>query len=75
MTVSTAATLHEVAQELLDAAEQIIATTSGGPVALKIENTVAEGRGFLWNGVLEPRSLSAIPLSAYEVVDRGWGGP
>ena len=32
MTVSTAASLHEVAQELLDAAERIIATTSGGPI-------------------------------------------
>jgi hypothetical protein len=45
---------------------------SGGPVALKIENTVAEGRGWLWNGILEARSLDAIPLSAYEVVERGW---
>ena len=45
---------------------------SGGPVALKLENTVAEGSGFLWNGVLDARSLDAIPLSAYEVVERGW---
>jgi hypothetical protein len=48
---------------------------SGGGVALKVENTVAEGRGDLWNGVLDPRSLSKIPLSAYEVVERGWGQP
>lgn len=34
MTVSTAATVHEVAQELLDASEAILATTVGGPVAL-----------------------------------------
>jgi fibronectin type 3 domain-containing protein len=45
---------------------------SGGPIALKLENTVAEGSGFLWNGVLDARSLDAIPLSAYEVVERGW---
>ncbi len=34
MTVSTSATLGEVAQELLDASEQIVAGTIGGPVAL-----------------------------------------
>ena len=41
-------------------------------MVLKLENTVAEGRGWLWNGVLSARSLEAIPLSAYEVVERGW---
>ena len=34
MTVSTAASVHEIAQDLLDAAETILATTVGGPVAL-----------------------------------------
>ena len=48
---------------------------SGGPVALKLENTIAEGRGFLWDDILDPRSLEAIPLSAFEVVDRGWRPP
>jgi hypothetical protein len=52
-----------------------IGDQSGGPVALKIENTIAEGKGYLWNGVLEPRSLEAIPLSAFEVVERGWRPP
>jgi hypothetical protein len=48
---------------------------SGGGVTLKVENTVAEGRGNLWNGVLDVKSLSVIPLTAYEVVERGWGAP
>lgn len=34
MTVSTAASVHEIAQDLLDASEQILAATVGGPVAL-----------------------------------------
>ena len=34
MTVSTVASVHEIAEELLTAAEEIIATTVGGPVGL-----------------------------------------
>jgi hypothetical protein len=34
VTVSTASTLHEVAQELLDTSETAVAATVGGPVAL-----------------------------------------
>jgi hypothetical protein len=49
-----------------------IGDQSGGPVALKLENTVAEGQGWLWSGVLDAQSLSAIPLDDYEVVQRGW---
>jgi hypothetical protein len=45
---------------------------SGGPVTLKLENTVAEGKGWLWSGVLDAPSLSSIPLDDYEVVRRGW---
>lgn len=53
----------------------IIGDQTGGPVELKMENTVAEGRGQLWNGVLDHYSLSAIPLSAYEVIDHGYKPP
>jgi hypothetical protein len=51
----------------------IIGDESGGTVNLKVENTIAEGRGFLWRGLLEAGSLSAIPLDAYEVVKLGYG--
>ena len=50
----------------------VIGDQSGGPAALKVENTVAEGRGWLWGGILGSDSLRAIPLSAYEVILRGW---
>jgi hypothetical protein len=50
----------------------IIGDQSGGPIALKLENTVAEGRGFLWNGVLTPTSLQAIPLRYFEVIAPGY---
>ena len=39
---------------------------------LKVENVVAEGRGWLWKGVLSATSLSKIPLSSYEVVQLGY---
>jgi hypothetical protein len=50
----------------------IVGDTSGSSAILKVENTVAEGRGWLWQGVLDARSLEAIPLSAYEVVEPGY---
>jgi acid phosphatase type 7 len=51
----------------------IIGDESGGTVNLKVENTIAEGKGFLWNGLLEPGSLSTIPLDSFEVVKLGYG--
>jgi hypothetical protein len=51
----------------------VIGDQSGASVELKLENVVAEGRGWLWNGVLSPTSLSKIPLSSYEVVKLGYG--
>ena len=33
-----------------------------------IENTIADGKGWVWKGKLNPDSLRAIPLSDYEVV-------
>ena len=50
----------------------VIGDQSGGPAALKVENTVAEGRGWLWSGILGADSLRAIPLSAFEVIVQGW---
>jgi hypothetical protein len=52
----------------------VIGDQSGESVTLKVENTVAEGRGPRWRGVLTARSLSAVPLDAYEVVVLGYGG-
>jgi hypothetical protein len=52
----------------------VIGDQSGASVSLKVENTVAEGRGRRWSGVLTATSLSAIPLDAYEVVVLGYPG-
>jgi hypothetical protein len=52
----------------------VIGDQSGGSVTLKVENTVAEGRGWRWRGVLNRRSLAAIPLRSFQVIrlgDRG----
>src|SRR5207245_194872 len=40
-----------------------IGEQSGGDTHVYLENTVAEGRGFLWNGKVDSAALSAIPLS------------
>ncbi len=45
----------------------------GGGTIIKVEHTIAEGRGWLWRGKLTADSLHAIPLSAYEFVRLGWG--
>jgi hypothetical protein len=50
----------------------VIGDQSGGPVNLKVENTVAEGRGWLWQNVLDADSLKAIPLSSFEVIRLGY---
>jgi hypothetical protein len=44
----------------------IIGDSSGGPVALKLEDTVTEGRGQLWE--LAPDALCAVPIDAFEVI-------
>lgn len=53
----------------------IIGDRTGGPVELKMENTVAEGRGQLWSGVLDNYSLASIPLDAYEVIEHEYKPP
>jgi len=50
-----------------------VAGDRGGHTALKLENTVAEGRGWLWKGVLTEDSLSSIPIDDYEFIELGWG--
>jgi hypothetical protein len=50
----------------------VIGDQSGASVTLKVENTVAEGLGQLWSGLLSANSLAAIPLGAYEVVKLGY---
>lgn len=50
----------------------VIGDQTGGPVILKLENTVAERRGWLWKGVLHPESLARIPLGAFEVIAPGY---
>lgn len=52
----------------------VIGDQSGGSVALKVENTAAEGRGQLWSGLLTSSSLDMFPLDDYEVVLLGYGG-
>jgi hypothetical protein len=44
-----------------------------GDAMIKVEHTVAEGRGWLWRGKLGLDSLHAIPFSDYEFVRLGWG--
>jgi hypothetical protein len=50
----------------------VIGDQSGGPVSLKLENTVAEGRGHLWEGLLPPDALSPITLDDFEVIRLGY---
>ena len=51
----------------------VIGDQSGGPINLKVQNTVAEGRGPLWDGVLSEAALASIPLDDYEIVMLGYG--
>lgn len=50
----------------------VIGDQSGSTVALKVENTVAEGFGHLWHGVLQPDSLSGLGLEDFEIVELGY---
>jgi hypothetical protein len=50
----------------------LIADQSGGPISLKLENTVAEGRGWRWRGVLNANSLARIPLRFFQVLRFGY---
>jgi hypothetical protein len=48
----------------------VVGDSTGGGINLKVENTVAEGRGQLWN--LDREALCAIPIEAFEVIAYGW---
>ena len=50
----------------------VIGDQSGGPMTLKLENTIAAGRGWLWKGVLTPEALRAVPLKYFEVIKPGY---
>jgi hypothetical protein len=51
----------------------IVGDGSGAPVSLSVENVVAEGRGWLWEGVLAWDSLAIFSLSDYEFIELGYG--
>jgi hypothetical protein len=51
----------------------VVTDVSGAPVAAGLENVVAEGRGWRWNGVLAWDSLRVFPLDAYEFIQNGNG--
>jgi hypothetical protein len=54
----------------------LIGDQSAGPINLKVENTVAERRGYLWKDVLTTTSLSRIRLNMFEVIRLGYpSGP
>ena len=50
----------------------VIGDQSGGPIVLKLENTIVAGKGWLWKGVLHPESLKTIPLKYWEVIKPGY---
>jgi hypothetical protein len=50
----------------------VIGDQSGGGVVLKLENTVAEDRGNLWEGVLHKESLEDFNLEDFEVIELGY---
>jgi hypothetical protein len=51
----------------------VVGDQSGGSGEVKVENVVAEGRGWLWKGLLSSTSLSKITLDSYEIVKLGYG--
>jgi hypothetical protein len=46
----------------------IIGDQSGGPISLKVANTVAQNGQWMWKGVLNSHSLARVPLRLFEVV-------
>lgn len=51
----------------------VVGDSTGAPIALKLEDTVAEGRGQLWQ--LAKQALCSIPIEAFEVIDHGYRPP
>jgi len=52
----------------------VIGDQTRGKINLKVENTVAEGKGWRWRGILSSRSLSRIPLRSFQVIRLGYRG-
>ena len=50
-----------------------VVADESGDTMIKVEHTIAEGRGWLWRGKLGLDALHAIPFSDYEFVRLGWG--
>lgn len=50
----------------------VIGDQTGGPIVLKVENTVAEGDGYRWKGRLTATSLQRIPLRYFQVIKPGY---
>ena len=46
----------------------VIGDQSNGAITLKVENRVASTGQDVWEGILRPDSLSAIPIELYEIV-------
>ena len=63
---------QQIVDRIVERYGAVIGDQSGGPATLKLENTTAEGRGQLWNGVLGADSLKAIPLGDFQVIRPGW---
>lgn len=79
MTVATAASVHQIAQDLLTTAEQILTTTVGGPVALAYLSPGFPSLDYqcdqvaVWNSGLgeeQTSPLSPIPATGQR---RRWG--
>jgi hypothetical protein len=51
----------------------VIGDQSGNGPVLKLENTVAEGRGQRWKGRLTTNALADIPLNLFQVIKLGYG--
>jgi hypothetical protein len=52
----------------------VITDRSDGPMIIGVEDTVTEGLGWLWRGVLDASSLQRIPLRDFQVVRLGYAG-
>jgi hypothetical protein len=64
-----------VIAEALQGYGAVVGDSSGSNSNLKVENTVVEGKGWLWKDVLSATSLQAIPFDSYEVVRLGYSPP
>jgi hypothetical protein len=64
-----------VIAEALQRYGAVVGDSSGSNTNLKVENTVLEGKGWMWKDVLSATSLQAVPFDSYEVVRLGYSPP